>query len=389
MPYYRQLGLLPPKRHTKHRREGGYKNEGIYYEEVVTTMGFSRAYSIAYHLKPPTRVTKVEPAGQVEIPFVSSDQLRHLHTKTKELPSQGDMFSGRIPIYGNADVLISRCRPKEPQKELYRNAAADEIIFVHSGQGKLVTMLGEIIFKPFDYLVIPRTFTYRLDFANEMPADLLVIETPHMVGFPPRYHNPDGQFRLGAPFCERDIRGPSSLVTLDQEQPTSILIKDGSRLTRYTMAHHPFDVVGWDGMVYPFAFNADDFEPITGAIHQPPPIHQTFETAGFVVCTFAPRLLDYHPDAIKVPYAHSNVESDEVLFYVRGDFKSRRGVEIGSFTLHPRGIPHGPHPGTIVASDKATRTDELAVMVDTFRPLQFTQYALEMDDPKYPYSWLD
>ena len=215
------------------------------------------------------------------------------------------------------------------------------------------------------------------------------IEAANNVVIPPRYLNPDGQLRLGAPFSERDLHGPREPLVIDREEDATVLIKDGTRLTRYTLAQHPFDVVGWDGMVYPFTFNADDFEPITGTIHQPPPMHQTFEATGFVLCTFAPRLLDTHPEAIKVPYAHSNVQADEVLYYVRGQFGSRRGVEEASFTLHPRGIPHGPHPGTIVASRPMTRTDELAVMVDTVQPLRLTRQAMEMDDPNYPYSWLD
>jgi homogentisate 1,2-dioxygenase len=293
-------------------------------------------------------------------------------------------------MFANADVTMYRCRPAKPQGELYRNASADEVIFVHRGRGKILTHFGSLPFRPFDYVVIPKCTTYRIEFDSTAdPADLLVIESPGNVGFPPRYLNPDGQFRLGAPFAERDLHGPLELLTTDRDEETPIVVKDGTRLTRYVLAHHPFDVVGWDGMVYPFTFNADDFEPITGTVHQPPPIHQTFETKGFVVCTFAPRMLDHHPDAIKVPYAHSNVESDEVLYYVRGKFGSRRGVEEASFTLHPRGIPHGPHPGTIVASKDVTRTDELAVMVDTFAPLHVAKAATAFNDPKYPYSWLE
>ena len=389
MPYYQRLGSIPAKRHTAHRVNPGYKGEGLYYEEVVTTHGFSRAYSIVYHIKPPTRVKSVEFAGRIKIETVADLPLRHIHTKSGAMPAQGDPVTGRVPVFANADVVMSRCRPSEPQKELFRNASADEIVFVHRGSGLLLSMFGVVPIRPFDYVVIPRTTTYQLEFDAGSKPDLLVIEATGNLGFPPRYLNPDGQFRMGAPFAERDLHGPRETNVIDREGDTPILIKDGERLTRYVMAHHPFDVVGWDGMVYPFTFNADDFEPITGTIHQPPPIHQTFETNGFVVCTFAPRMLDTHPDAIKVPYAHSNVESDEVLYYVRGKFGSRRGVEEGSFTLHPRGIPHGPHPGTIVASREMTRTDELAVMVDTFRPLGVTRHALEMDDPSYPRSWLD
>jgi homogentisate 1,2-dioxygenase len=390
MPRYLSLGTLPKKRHTAHRTQPGYRNEGIYYEEVVSTQGFSRAYSIVYHLRPPTRVRKVEAAGQWAVERVEQPALRHHHLKTGGLPTKGDPVTGRVPLFTNNDVTLWRCRPNQPQAELYRNAIADEIVFVHRGSGTLHTHFGVLPFKPFDYVVIPRCTTYRLDFDPATAADLLVIESAGTIEFPRRYLNPDGQFRLGAPFAERDLHGPADLATTDRDEDTPVLIKDGPRLTRYTLANHPFDAVGWDGCVYPFTFNADDFEPITGTVHQPPPIHQTFESAGgFVVCTFAPRQLDTHPDAIKVPYAHSNVESDEVLYYVRGKFGSRRGVEEASFTLHPHGIPHGPHPGTIAASKDVTRTDELAVMVDTFRPLFLTKQALDLDDPKYPYSWLE
>ncbi|HSQ56609.1 MAG TPA: homogentisate 1,2-dioxygenase [Gemmata sp.] len=390
MPRYLSLGEIPPKRHTALRVSPVYKKEGIYYEEVVSTHGFSRAYSIVYHLRPPTRVKKVEPAGSIAVERVDQSALRHHHLKTGKLPATGDPITGRVPMFTNADVTMWRCRPAEPQKELYRNATAEEIVFVHKGNGLVTTHFGVLPFQPFDYIVIPRCTTYRIDFApSTTPPDLLVIESPGLLGFPARYFNPEGQFKLGAPFCERDLHGPTEPLLIDQEQDTTVLIKDGERLTRYTLANHPFDVVGWDGFVYPFTFNADDFEPITGTIHQPPPIHQTFEAPGFVVCTFAPRMLDTHPDAIKVPYAHSNVESDEVLYYVRGKFGSRRGVEESSFTLHPHGIPHGPHPGTIVASKEMTRTDELAVMVDTFRPLFLTKQAMAVDDASYPMSWLD
>lgn len=389
MPYYRQLGSIPKKRHIAHRTHPGFRGEGLYYEEVVTTGGFSRSYSILYHLRPPTRVQKIESAGHWRVDASPLPVLRHVHTKTGGMKRHGDPIHGRVPILMNADVTIYRCRPELTQDELYRNAACDEVIFIHKGSGFLRSMFGLLPFKPYDYLVIPRTTTYEIEFDPSEPADFLVIESTSDIRFPPRYVNPDGQMKMGAPYSERDFHGPEEILAIDREEETPVLVKDGSRLSRYVLAQHPFDVVGWDGMVYPFTFNADDFEPITGTIHQPPPIHQTFESRGFVICTFAPRLLDTHPDAIKVPYAHSNVESDEVLYYVRGKFGSRRGVEEGSFTLHPRGIPHGPHPGTIVASKGVTRTDELAVMVDTFHPLLVTEQALEMDDPNYPYSWLE
>jgi homogentisate 1,2-dioxygenase len=389
MPPYRQLGSIPRKRHIEHRREGGYRGEGIYYEEVVTTAGFGRAYSIAYHLRPPTRVRKVEAAGTAAVELAPQDALRHHHLKSGKMPASGDPVTGRVPLLVNDDVSLARCRPAKPQAELYRNAAADEILFIHKGRGTLSTMFGALPFRPFDYVVVPHCTTYRIEFEVDTQPDLLVIESANNVVIPPRYLNPDGQLRLGAPYSERDLHGPGETLTVDREQDVTVLVKDGARLTRYTLASHPFDVVGWDGFVYPFTFNADDFEPITGTTHQPPPIHQTFEATGYVLCTFAPRLLDTHPEAVKVPYAHSNVQADEVLYYVRGRFGSRRGVEEASLTLHPRGIPHGPHPGTIVASRPVTRTDELAVMVDTVRPLALTRQAMEMDDPNYPYSWLE
>ena len=387
MPPYKQLGSIPPKRHTALRRQGGHKGEGIYYEEVVTVGGFGRAYSIVYHLRPPTRVLKVEPAGRAALDLAPIGLLRHHHLKSGKMPKTGDPITGRVPILTNDDLVLSRCRPAAAQDELFRNAGADEIIFVHHGKGTLHTMFGPLPFRDFDYVVIPRTTTYRIVFEGD--ADLLIIESAGSVTVPPQYLNPDGQLRLGAPYSERDLHGPTQLAYIDKEEATPIVVKDGERLTRYTLGQHPFDVVGWDGMIYPFTFNADDFEPITGRIHQPPPVHQTFDAPGFVVCTFAPRMLDTDPNSIKVPYSHSNVQADEVLYYARGNFGSRRGVEEASFTLHPRGIPHGPHPGTIVASKDVKFTDELAVMLDTFKPLLLTKQALELDDASYPFSWSD
>jgi homogentisate 1,2-dioxygenase len=389
MPPYRKVGSVPRKRHIAHGHEPGYRKEGIYYEEVVTTGGFGRAYSICYHLRPPTRVKKVEAAGTVKVEQVTDPVLRHHHFKTGGLKPTGDPISGRVPLLVNDDVALVRCRPARPQAELYRNASADEVLFIHQGKGTLHTHFGPLPFRPFDYVVIPRCTTYRVEFEADSQPDLLIIESAGTIALPARYLNSDGQLRMGAPYYERDLHGPQEVSLVDREEDTAVVIRDGTRLTRYVLANHPFDVVGWDGMVYPFTFNADDFEPITGTIHQPPPIHQTFDSAGFVICTFAPRLLDTHPEAIKVPYAHSNVQADEVLYYVRGKFGSRRGVEEASITLHPRGIPHGPHPGTIVASRSMTRTDELAVMVDTVRPLALTRQSMDMDDPNYPYSWLD
>ncbi len=389
MPAYLRKGSIPRKRHIAHPQQPGFKGEGIYYEEVIGLAGFSRAYSIAYHLRPPTRVIRLEPAGTIPANFGDQPALRHHHVKTRNIPRSGDPITGRVPLFGNDDVTLIRCRPEQPQRELFRNADADEVIFVHCGRGTLHTMFGPLPFRDFDYIVIPRCTTYRLEFEPDCQPDLLLIEAAGNISIPSKYLNADGQLKLGAPYSERDLHGPTEVAPIDREQETIVIIKDGRRLTQYTLASHPFDVVGWDGMVYPYTFNADDFEPITGRIHQPPPVQQTFDAPGFVICTFAPRMLDTDPEAIKVPYAHSNVQSDEVLYYVRGRFGSRRGVEEASFTLHPRGIPHGPHPGTIVASRDVRSTDELAVMVDTFRPLQLTRQAMQLDDPDYPLSWID
>ena len=332
---------------------------------------------------------RLEPAGTIPTNFGEQPSLRHHHIKTRTIPRTGDPITGRVPLFGNDDVTLARCRPEQPQRDLFRNADADEVIFVHCGRGTLHTMFGPLPFREFDYIVIPRCTTYRLEFEAACQPDLLLIEAAGNISIPGRYLNSDGQLKLGAPYSERDLHGPTEAAPIDLEQETTVVIKDGRRLTQYTLASHPFDVVGWDGMVYPYTFNADDFEPITGRIHQPPPVQQTFDAPGFVICTFAPRMLDTDPEAIKVPYAHSNVQSDEVLYYVRGRFGSRRGIEESSFTLHPRGIPHGPHPGTIVASRDVRFTDELAVMVDTFRPLQLTRQAIQLDDPDYPLSWID
>jgi len=302
-----------------------------------------------------------------------------------------DVYTGRVPMLFNQDIIAYRCRPEKNfgKFEYYRNGGADEIIFVFKGGGTLESVFGKLRYRTEDYIVVPRGITYRLVPDKVEEEDYLVLESVGPVRIPRRYLNHEGQIRMGSPYSERDFHGPSELITIDSDKDVEILVKDGPRLTKVVNAHHPFDVVGWDGYVYPFTFNAQDFEPITGTVHQPPPIHQTFEIRGYVVCTFAPRVLDTHPEAVKIPWVHDNVEADEVLFYVRGNFGSRRGIEAGSITLHPRGIPHGPHPGTIVASKDALRTEELAVMFDTEHTLELTEQALKLDDEKYPLSWLD
>ncbi|MBI5423964.1 MAG: homogentisate 1,2-dioxygenase [Opitutae bacterium] len=394
MPFYRTLGAMPRKHHIKFPRDvaTSYKGEGLHYEHIITTEGFDRAYSIVYHLRPPTMVKKVELFREQPTKVAAHLPLRHHHLKSAAMPRAGDPYTGRVPLMFNADITCSRCRPAKVMEEgyeFYRNGSNDDVIFVFSGGGWLESNFGKLRYKQDDYIVIPRGTIYRLVPDDVTKEDYLILESTHPVRVPERYRHPEGQMRLGAPYSERDIHGPTEIIAEDKDGDYAILVKDrGARFTRNIMASHPFDVVGWDGALYPFTFNANDFEPITGTVHLPPPIHQTFEIKGYVICTFAPRWLDHHPEAIKVPWAHDNTEADEVLFYVRGQFGSRKGVEPGSFTLHPQGIPHGPHPGTTLKSFEADRTEELAVMFDTAFPLELTEQALAMDDPKYPLSWL-
>jgi len=393
MPHYLKLGSTPAKHHVRFPRDpaASFQGEGLHYEHVITTEGFDRAYSILYHQKPPTRVKRVELVREFAPKPAAPLPLRHHHLKSFELPRRGDPYTGRVPLMFNADITCSRCRPATTMAadyDFYRNGQSDDIIFVWAGGGWLETNFGRLRYRADDYIVIPRGTIYRLVPDEIAKEDYLILESAHPVRIPARYLHPEGQIRMGAPYSERDFHGPSELTPNEQEGDFAILLKDRARLTKVVMASHPFDVVGWDGYLYPFTFNANDFEPITGTVHLPPPIHQTFEIRGYVVCTFAPRWLDHHPEAVKVPWAHDNTEADEVLFYVRGQFGSRRGVEPGSFTLHPQGIPHGPHPGTTLRSFDASRTEELAVMFDTQFPLQLTEEALAIDDPNYPLSWL-
>ena len=369
-------------------KKGSFLGEGLYYEHVITTEGFDRAYSIAYHLRPPTRMLRVEHVGNMNVEKADEGALSHRHIRSQELPRQGDPIQGRVPMLFNDDLIAWRCKPSEQQQTLFRNGAADEVIFIHFGSGYVETSFGNLPYRRGDYIVMPRTTNYRMVSDDIEKEDHLIIECFSSVRIPPRYQNADGQMYLGIPYYERDFHSPQELNIVDQEVETQIIIKDHERLTKVTMPHHPFDVVGWDGFVYPYTFNAWDFEPLTGTCHLPPPAQQTFECRGFVICTFAPRFLDHHPEAIKVPYVHSNVEADEVLFYVDGEFGSRKGVDLGSMTLHPGGIPHGPHPGTIVASMSVERTEEMAVMFDTKHKLHLTQQALDVEDRDYPMSWL-
>lgn len=386
MPSYHHLGQLPPKRHTQFRKPDGT----LYAEELFGTEGFSGNYSILYYTSPPTRVKKVEKFKDVRIEEWPQDAQCHHHLKTAEIPRGGDAVLGRQPLLFNNDVVLSVARPTEEMPYFYRNGECDEVYFVHDGHGVLETNFGLLPYHEGDYIVIPRGTTFRFDLAADSPdTRFLVIEAHGTIEPPHRYINKNGQLLEHAPYYERDIRRPEELVTHTERGEFEVRLKVGNTISSYWYDHHPLNVVGWDGYEYPWIFNIADFEPITGRIHQPPPVHQTFQGPNFVVCSFVPRKLDYHPLSIPVPYNHSNIDSDEVLYYVSGNFGSRRGIERSSFTLHPRGIPHGPHPGTVEKSLGAESTDELAVMVDTFYPLKLTAQAQSFDDPSYPYSWLD
>jgi homogentisate 1,2-dioxygenase len=384
MTYYYKLGQVPHKRHTQFRKPDG----SLHHEELMGIHGFAGIQSILYHLYPPTRVREIEVLRKVEIDYEEQGHLRHRHFNSAPVPEGGDAIGGRVPLMGNSDVVLSVVRPTEVMNYWYRFAHGDETIFVHEGTGVLESQFGVLHYRPGDYLVIPTGVMWRMIPDDGVSQRHLVIESFGHIDPPKRYLNNYGQFLEHSPYCERDIRPPEQLVTHDQEGEFEVHVKARDRITRFVFEHHPLDVVGWDGHLWPYAFNIEDFEPITGRVHQPPPVHQTFDGPGFVICSFVPRLYDYHPEAIPAPYNHSNVDSDEVLYYVEGNFMSRKGIHQGSFTVQPNGIPHGPHPGTYEGSIGKKGTEELAVMVDTFRPLRITQQALALEDAGYPYSWL-
>jgi homogentisate 1,2-dioxygenase len=385
MPSYSCLGQVPHKRHTQFRKPGG----GLYAEELFGEEGFSGMYSLLYHQYPPTRVSGIKSVGPVETREWPQETHRHHHLKTRELPTGGDPITGRKLMFYNADCTIAVARPTEPMEYYYRNAMGDELLFIHEGSGMLETIFGLVPYAEGDYLIIPRGTTWRLQ-PDESPQRLLSVEAfGGDIVAPKRYRNQYGQLLEHSPYCERDLRGPTELPVHDERGEYHVHVKVNGAVMDYQFDFHPLDLVGWDGYLYPYAFSIHDFEPITGRVHQPPPVHQTFEGPNFVVCSFCPRKLDYHPQSVPVPYNHSNIDSDEVIYYVNGNFGSRRGVEVSSFTLHPRGIPHGPHPGAVEKSLGQERTEELAVMVDTFRPLKLAADAEPMDDANYPFSWLD
>jgi homogentisate 1,2-dioxygenase len=384
MPFYHRLGDIPPKRHSVFRQNNGR----LYYEELIGNKGFVGPSSLLYHIERPTQVLRSQEFRALKWESEAHQHLRHRHFRSHSLVTGPSPTLDRVPLLYNNDVALSLVSPKQEDRFFYRNALADEVVYVTEGGGVLETQMGELPFRPGDYLVIPRGILHRYRF-GQGPHCFLVIESAGYVRTPKRYRNEHGQLLEQAPYSERDIRRPQALVPSDEKGEFRVLVKKDYQLIEFVLDHHPFDVVGWDGYYYPWAFNIHDFEPRVGRFHLPPPVHQTFEGDGFVVCSFCPRPYDFDPSAVPAPYNHSNVMSDEVLYYANSEFMSRKGIEYGSITLHPDGIPHGPHPGRAEDSIGKTHTDELAVMVDTFRPLLVGKNALDVEDKDYYQSWLD
>ncbi|MCC6186922.1 MAG: homogentisate 1,2-dioxygenase [Chitinophagaceae bacterium] len=384
MPFYHKLGVIPSKRHVVHRQPNGQ----LYAEELVGTQGFSGLSSLVYHLHPPTRVKQKDKAYSVQPKIAVENGLDALSFKGFNIAPEPDYIKSRKTLLVNEVMQIGLAAPSSSPDYFYKNADADELIFIHKGSGFLYTMFGELRFKYGDYIVIPRGTVYKIAFdTNE--NRLLYVEAKEPISTPRRYRNDYGQLLEHSPFCERDIQQPQNLKTHDEQGEFDIFIKKKGFMFPYVYANHPFDVAGWDGYLYPYTFSIFNFEPLTGRIHMPPPIHQTFENPHFVICSFVPRLYDYHPDAIPAPYHHSNIDSDEILYYVDGDFMSRNNIEEGQITLHPGGIPHGPHPGAIERSIGKKETEELAVMIDPFQPMMITEEAIKIEVKDYYKSWLD
>lgn len=385
MPLYHKLGIFPQKRHTQFEKPNG----GLYYEQLFGTEGFHGHSSLLYHVHRPTQVKEILSSYSVEPKIAIGKNIKSLLLKGFELQPEDDFLDSRKAMLVNKDCTIGLAAPRQSLRNyFYKNADADEMIFIHKGKGKLRTMMGNIPFEYGDYLIIPRGMIYQIDFETSENR-LFYVESFAPFYTPKRYKNESGQHLEHSPFCERDFILPNELETHDEKGDFLIKIKKEGMMHEVVYATHPFDVVGWDGYNFPYGFSIHNFEPITGRVHQPPPVHQTFETSTFVVCSFVPRLYDYHPKAIPAPYNHSNIDSDEVLYYVDGDFMSRNNIEQGHITLHPKGIPHGPAPGAMERSIGHTETHELAVMVDTFRPLMVTEEAMGLDDGQYYKSWVE
>ncbi|MBL7811861.1 MAG: homogentisate 1,2-dioxygenase [Bacteroidetes bacterium] len=384
MPFYHSLGKIPAKRHVVFRQPNGQ----LYQEELVGTQGFGGLSSLVYHLYPPTRVRQVGDPYSVKPEVAVETNMQALSFKGYDVPVEDDYLESRKVLMVNNDIHIGLASPRFGNDYFYKNTDADEILFIHRGSGTLHTMFGDVPFTQHDYIVIPRGTVYRIAFDTD-DNRILFMESFSPVFTPRRYRNEFGQMLEHSPFCERDIQRPDNLKTYDQRGEFELLIKKRGLIFPYVYDNHPFDVVGWDGYHYPYTFNIHNFEPLTGRIHMPPPIHQTFEGNNFVICSFLPRLYDYHPDAIPAPYHHSNIDSDEILYYVEGEFMSRNNIKEGQLTLHPAGIPHGPHPGAIERSIGQKETRELAVMIDPFKPVSLTTTAMELAVEDYHLSWLE
>jgi homogentisate 1,2-dioxygenase len=385
MPLYHKLGKIPPKRHTIFEKPDG----SLHYEQLFGTIGFDGMSSLMYHLHRPTMVKEIKKPVDVTPKIAVDKNITAKLFKGFEVAPKADFLESREPLLVNSDIIIGLAAPKESLTSyFYKNADADEMLFIHRGKGTLRTFLGNIPFEYGDYLIIPRGMVYQIEFETS-DNRILYAESYTPIYTPKRYRNWFGQHLEHSPFCERDFKLPEGLETHDEKGEFHMKIKKQGMLHELVYVTHPFDVVGWDGYNFPYGFSIHNFEPITGRIHQPPPVHQTFETKAFVICSFCPRMYDYHPKSIPAPYNHSNIDSDEMLYYVDGDFMSRNDIEQGHITLHPSGIPHGPHPGAYERSIGKKETGELAVMIDTFRPLMITENALKIDDGKYYKSWLD
>jgi homogentisate 1,2-dioxygenase len=385
MPFYHKLGNIPPKRHIQFRKSNG----DLFYEQLFGTVGFDGMSTNSYHEHRPTQVKDIINQYSVAPKIAKANNLQSYRLSGFQVPQEKDFLESRKTVLTNNDCSIILAAPKQSTKDyFYKNTDADELIFIHKGTGKLRTMLGNLDFKYGDYLLIPRGIIYKIDFNTE-DNRLFIVESHKPIYTPKRYRNWFGQLLEHSPFCERDIRQPQELETYNEKGSFLIKVKKQNEIIEMVYATHPFDVIGYDGFNYPYAFSIHDFEPITGRIHLPPPIHQTFESEAFVVCSFVPRLYDYHPEAIPAPYNHSNIDSDEVLYYVDGDFMSRNDIEAGHISLHPAGIPHGPHPGAAERSIGKKDTKELAVMIDTFKPLMVTEEALKIADDDYYKSWIE
>jgi homogentisate 1,2-dioxygenase len=383
MPFYSRVGEVPHKRHTQFRKPDG----SLYREEVMGLEGFHGIQSLLYHHFLPPAVVRSELIGPAKAEYVDFGPIRHRALQTVDMAAGGDPVAARRVLLGNSDVTLGISRPTSSMSYFYRNAQAYEVWFVHEGSGAFRSQFGKMSFEPGDYIVIPYGTTWQL-VLDSAEARFFVIESNSQIAPPKRYRNEYGQLLENSPYCERDVRTPQALETIVEQGEFEVRIKVRDSITRHVLDHHPFDVVGWDGYLYPWIFNIRDFEPITGRVHQPPPVHQTFEGHNFVVCSFVPRLFDYHPLSIPAPYNHSNVNSDEVIYYCDGNFMSRKGIDRYDITLHPFGLPHGPQPGMTEASIGAKQTEELAVMVDTFHPLHLTTDALEIEKTEYQASWL-